>query len=69
VVLITNSSLVGYINVLFENHWFILFKGLQTIFAMFFVACIYGDIMKIDTTGASEATAKQDKLTVKGMTV
>ncbi|XP_039531247.1 lysozyme g-like isoform X2 [Pimephales promelas] len=31
------------------------------------MACIYGDIMKIDTTGASEATAKQDKLTVKGV--
>ncbi|XP_065122570.1 lysozyme g-like [Paramisgurnus dabryanus] len=31
------------------------------------MACIYGDIMKIDTTGASEATAKQDKLTIKGV--
>ncbi|KAK2890703.1 hypothetical protein QQF64_006737 [Cirrhinus molitorella] len=31
------------------------------------MAYIYGDIMKIDTTGASEATAKQDKLTVKGV--
>ncbi|KAK9963608.1 hypothetical protein ABG768_006779 [Culter alburnus] len=31
------------------------------------MACIYGDVMKIDTTGASEATAKQDKLTVKGV--
>ncbi|XP_077091875.1 lysozyme g-like [Siphateles boraxobius] len=31
------------------------------------MACIYGDVMKIDTTGASEKTAKQDKLTVKGV--
>ncbi|XP_057205274.1 lysozyme g-like [Triplophysa rosa] len=31
------------------------------------MACIYGDIMKIDTTGASEMTARQDKLTVKGV--
>uniref|UniRef100_A0A8C2J4N3 Lysozyme g n=1 Tax=Cyprinus carpio TaxID=7962 RepID=A0A8C2J4N3_CYPCA len=31
------------------------------------MACIYGDIMKIDTTGASERTAKQDKLTIKGV--
>ncbi|KAK7138343.1 hypothetical protein R3I94_013835 [Phoxinus phoxinus] len=31
------------------------------------MACIYGDVMKIDTTGASEATAKQDKLTIKGV--
>lgn len=29
--------------------------------------CIFGDVMKIDTTGASEQTARQDKLTVKGM--
>uniref|UniRef100_A0A673FLR1 Uncharacterized protein n=1 Tax=Sinocyclocheilus rhinocerous TaxID=307959 RepID=A0A673FLR1_9TELE len=36
-----------------------------TILTMYFLACIYGDIMKVDTTtGASEATAKQDKLTV-----
>ncbi|KAK7141666.1 hypothetical protein R3I93_015719 [Phoxinus phoxinus] len=41
--------------------------GPQTILAMFFLACIYGDVMKIDTTGASEATAKQDKLTIKGV--
>ncbi|XP_067313996.1 lysozyme g-like [Pseudorasbora parva] len=34
---------------------------------MWFLACIYGDIMKIDTTGASEKTARQDKLTVKGV--
>lgn len=33
---------------------------------MVFLANIYGDIMKIDTTGASEKTAKQDKLTIKG---
>lgn len=32
-------------------------------------ACIYGDIMKIDSTGASDVTAKQDKLTVKGTAV
>ncbi|KAK7138346.1 hypothetical protein R3I94_013836 [Phoxinus phoxinus] len=31
------------------------------------MACIYGDIMKIDTTGASEDTARQDKLTIKGV--
>nr|AJY58045.1 G-type lysozyme [Carassius auratus] len=31
------------------------------------MASIYGDIMKIDTTGASERTAKQDKLTIKGV--
>ncbi|XP_073676223.1 lysozyme g isoform X2 [Garra rufa] len=31
------------------------------------MASIYGDIMKVDTTGASEATAKQDKLTIKGV--
>ncbi|XP_060783358.1 lysozyme g-like isoform X1 [Neoarius graeffei] len=29
--------------------------------------CIFGDVMKIDTTGASEQTARQDKLTVKGV--
>lgn len=33
---------------------------------MLFLAYIYGDLMKIDTTGASEKTAKQDKLTIKG---
>ncbi|XP_026135696.1 lysozyme g isoform X2 [Carassius auratus] len=31
------------------------------------MAYIYGDILKIDTTGASEVTAKQDKLTIKGV--
>ncbi|KAI5624817.1 lysozyme g-like 1 [Silurus asotus] len=30
-------------------------------------ASIYGDVTKIDTTGASEQTARQDKLTVKGV--
>uniref|UniRef100_A0A8C1TAA7 Uncharacterized protein n=1 Tax=Cyprinus carpio TaxID=7962 RepID=A0A8C1TAA7_CYPCA len=35
------------------------------IFPMLCLAYIYGDIMKIDTTGASEATAKQYKLTIK----
>ncbi|KAI7802076.1 putative lysozyme g-like 1, partial [Triplophysa rosa] len=30
-------------------------------------ACIYGNITKIDTTGASEKTAKQDKLPVIGV--
>ncbi|KTG41379.1 hypothetical protein cypCar_00015695, partial [Cyprinus carpio] len=29
------------------------------------MASIYGDIVKIDITGASEVTAKQDKLTIK----
>ncbi|XP_058252305.1 lysozyme g-like [Hemibagrus wyckioides] len=33
--------------------------------ALFF--SIFGDVMKIDTTGASEQTARQDKLTVKGV--
>nr|XP_055034977.1 lysozyme g-like [Misgurnus anguillicaudatus] len=37
------------------------------IFFILLPACIYGDIMNIDTTGASEKTAKQDKLTVKGV--
>uniref|UniRef100_A0A8C0YKZ9 Uncharacterized protein n=1 Tax=Cyprinus carpio carpio TaxID=630221 RepID=A0A8C0YKZ9_CYPCA len=32
---------------------------------MLCLAYIYGDIMTIDTTGASEATAKQYKLTIK----
>ncbi len=36
------------------------------IFSMLFLACLYGDILKIDTTGASEKTAKHDKLTIKG---
>ncbi|XP_072519565.1 lysozyme g-like isoform X2 [Salminus brasiliensis] len=31
------------------------------------MASIFGDLMKIDTTGASEQTARQDKLTVKGV--
>ncbi|XP_051513565.1 lysozyme g-like [Myxocyprinus asiaticus] len=31
------------------------------------MACIFGDIMKIDTTGASEMTANWDKLTIKGV--
>ncbi|XP_060783351.1 lysozyme g-like [Neoarius graeffei] len=31
------------------------------------MACIFGDVTKIDTTGASETTAKQDKLTIKGV--
>ncbi|XP_017329515.2 lysozyme g isoform X1 [Ictalurus punctatus] len=31
------------------------------------LSCIFGDVMKIDTTGASEQTARQDKLTVKGV--
>nr|AIZ00423.1 lysozyme [Anguilla japonica] len=31
------------------------------------MTCIYGDVMKIDTTGASEKTARQDKLTVQGV--
>ncbi|XP_030650181.1 lysozyme g-like 1 [Chanos chanos] len=30
-------------------------------------SCIYGDVTKIDTTGASESTARQDKLRVKGV--
>lgn len=35
--------------------------------AISYLACIYGDVMKIDTTGASEKTARQDKLTVQGV--
>ncbi|KAM9469837.1 lysozyme g-like [Clarias gariepinus] len=31
------------------------------------MACIFGDVTKIQTTGASERTARQDKLTVKGV--
>nr|WIM51798.1 G-type lysozyme [Glyptothorax zanaensis] len=31
------------------------------------MACIFGDVTKIETTGASEKTASQDKLTVKGV--
>ncbi|MCJ8733818.1 hypothetical protein PDJAM_G00227930 [Pangasius djambal] len=31
------------------------------------MACTFGDVTKIDTTGASEKTAKQDKLTIKGV--
>ncbi|XP_006003935.1 lysozyme g [Latimeria chalumnae] len=31
------------------------------------MACIYGNVMNIDTTGASQATAKQDKLKEDGV--
>ncbi|XP_073677250.1 lysozyme g-like [Garra rufa] len=31
------------------------------------MACIYGNIMKINTTGASQETANQDRLTVNGV--
>uniref|UniRef100_A0A8C2CWY1 Lysozyme g n=1 Tax=Cyprinus carpio TaxID=7962 RepID=A0A8C2CWY1_CYPCA len=31
------------------------------------MACIYGNIMKIDTTGASQATANQDRLNIIGV--
>ncbi|KAL7863673.1 hypothetical protein SRHO_G00126570 [Serrasalmus rhombeus] len=41
--------------------------GPQVICSTLFLACIFGDVNKIDTTGASEATARQDKLTVKGL--
>ncbi|XP_017547468.1 lysozyme g-like [Pygocentrus nattereri] len=41
--------------------------GPQVICSTLFLACIFGDVNKIDTTGASEATARQDKLTVKGV--
>ncbi|XP_036424754.1 lysozyme g-like [Colossoma macropomum] len=41
--------------------------GPQVIFSTLFLACIFGDVTKIDTTGASEATARQDKLRVKGV--
>uniref|UniRef100_A0A8C1UMC4 Lysozyme g n=1 Tax=Cyprinus carpio TaxID=7962 RepID=A0A8C1UMC4_CYPCA len=37
------------------------------IFHGFFLACIYGNIMKIDTTGASQATANQDRLNIIGV--
>ncbi len=36
------------------------------IFSMLFLACLYGDVLKIDTTGASEKTAKLDKLAIYG---
>ncbi|KAK7138345.1 hypothetical protein R3I94_013835 [Phoxinus phoxinus] len=38
-----------------------------TMLGMFCLAGIYGNVMKIDTTGASEATAKQDKFIIKGV--
>ncbi|KAL6479911.1 hypothetical protein MHYP_G00109440 [Metynnis hypsauchen] len=41
--------------------------GPQVIFSTLLLACIFGDVTKIDTTGASEATARQDKLMVKGV--
>uniref|UniRef100_A0A8C1ULS9 Lysozyme g n=1 Tax=Cyprinus carpio TaxID=7962 RepID=A0A8C1ULS9_CYPCA len=41
--------------------------GFQVIFSMLFLAYLYGDMLKIDTTGASEVTAKQYKLTIKGV--
>ncbi|XP_043113702.1 lysozyme g-like [Puntigrus tetrazona] len=31
------------------------------------MACIYGNISNIDTTGASQATANQDRLNIKGV--
>ncbi|KAJ8276434.1 hypothetical protein COCON_G00081860 [Conger conger] len=31
------------------------------------MTCIYGDVMDIETTGASEETARQDNLTVQGV--
>uniref|UniRef100_A0A8C1M613 Uncharacterized protein n=1 Tax=Cyprinus carpio TaxID=7962 RepID=A0A8C1M613_CYPCA len=40
--------------------------GFQVIFSMLFLAYLYGDMLKIDTTGASEVTAKQYKLTLMG---
>ena len=33
------------------------------------LASLFGDIMKVETSGASEKTAKQDKLSVKGVCV
>ncbi|KAI5624818.1 lysozyme g-like 1, partial [Silurus asotus] len=36
-------------------------------FILSFLASTFGDVTKIDTTGASETTAKQDKLSVKGV--
>ncbi|KAK1804271.1 hypothetical protein P4O66_020309 [Electrophorus voltai] len=40
---------------------------MHLIFYMSLLASIFGDVMKIDTTGASDQTAHQDKLTVSGV--
>ncbi|KAL7886149.1 hypothetical protein AOLI_G00064440 [Acnodon oligacanthus] len=41
--------------------------GLQVIFSAALLACIFGDVTKIETTGASWATASQDNLNVNGV--
>ncbi|TSV81472.1 Lysozyme g [Bagarius yarrelli] len=44
-----------------------LIIGALTLFNVLAFSGIFGDVTKIDTTGASEQTARQDKLTVKGV--
>lgn len=44
-----------------------VFVGALTFFYTSAKPCTFGDVTKIDTTGASEQTAGQDKLTEKGM--
>ncbi|XP_036424753.1 lysozyme g-like [Colossoma macropomum] len=41
--------------------------GLQVIFSTALLACIFGDVTKIETTGASWMTASQDNLNVNGV--
>ncbi|XP_047658040.1 lysozyme g-like isoform X1 [Tachysurus fulvidraco] len=45
----------------------LLIVGALIIFHASALSSIYGDVMKIETTGASDQTARQDKLTVKGV--
>ncbi|KAK2838996.1 hypothetical protein Q7C36_013810 [Tachysurus vachellii] len=45
----------------------LLILGALIIFYASALLGIFGDVTKIDTTGASEQTARQDKLTVKGV--
>ncbi|KAK3535417.1 hypothetical protein QTP70_016791 [Hemibagrus guttatus] len=44
-----------------------LIIGTLMVFYASALSSIFGDVMKIDTTGASEQTARQDNLTVKGV--
>ncbi|XP_047658041.1 lysozyme g-like isoform X2 [Tachysurus fulvidraco] len=45
----------------------LLIVGALIIFHASALSSIYGDVMKIETTGASDQTARQDKLTVKAI--
>ncbi|TSV81473.1 Lysozyme g [Bagarius yarrelli] len=45
----------------------LLFDLEEVFWRVYITASIFGDITKIETTGASEETAKQDNLTVKGV--